>query len=70
MGTMGARGEIEWTCLWSGGLAIPRPHLAKRQSAFVADPSSLPHVTVKIRALRPKGGYEQTGTKRIPPSRH
>src|ERR1700722_78069 len=50
--------------------AIPRPHLAKRQSAYVADWSPLCHVSVRVRALRPKGGCEQRGAKRIPPSRH
>ena len=44
-----------------GGLAIPRPHLAKRQSAYVADWSPLCHVSVRVRALRPKHGCEQTG---------
>ena len=46
-----------------GGLAIPRPHLAKRQSAVVVDWSPLRHVSVRVRALRPKGGCEQTGAK-------
>ena len=50
----------------SGGLAIPRPHPAERQSEFVVDASPLLHLSVRVRALRPKGGCEQTGAKRIP----
>ena len=42
------------------GLTIPRPHPAKRQSAFTVDWSPLLHVSVRVRTLRPKGGCEQT----------
>jgi hypothetical protein len=53
-----------------GGLAIPRPHLAERQSDVVVDSAARLHVSVRVRALRPKGGSEEMGAKRIPPSRH
>jgi hypothetical protein len=53
-----------------GGLAIPRPHLAERQSDVVVDWAARLHVSVRVRALRPKGGCEEMGAKRIPPSRH
>jgi hypothetical protein len=53
-----------------GGLAIPRPHLTERQSDVVVDWAARLHVSVRVRALRPKGGCEEMGAKRIPPSRH
>src|ERR1700722_17381190 len=55
MRTMGPRRE-RMSLPRGGGLAIPRPHLAKRQSAFVVDWSPPRHVSVRVRALRPKGG--------------
>jgi hypothetical protein len=45
------------------GLPIPRPHPAKRQSAFTVDWSLALHVSVRVRPLRPKRGCEQTGAK-------
>src|SRR6202041_743483 len=66
MRTTGAQGEDGLACLGGGGLAIPRPHLAERQSDVVVDWVARLHVSVRVRALRPKGGCEEMGAKRIP----